>query len=83
MKDVVYLYGYKDEDSNAKHIGKGVIQNIANEILHGIFFGKLYVSLKMTESYQDDYPLRSIYMTSQICKYVIFIPHKKISFLGM
>ena len=57
MGDVVYLYGYEEEDSKAKHIAKGVIQNVAGGMLHGKLIGKMYVSLTITESYEDDYPL--------------------------
>ena len=57
MGDVVYLCGYEEEDSKAKHIGKGVIQNVVDGMLHGKMIGKLYVSLTIRESYQDDYPL--------------------------
>ena len=55
--DVVYLCGYEEEDSKAKFIGKGVIQNVAGGMLHGKVIGKSYVSLTITESYEDDYPL--------------------------
>jgi hypothetical protein len=57
MRDVVYLCGYKEEDSKAKHIRKGVIHNVAGGMLHRKMIGKFYVSLKITESYQNDYPL--------------------------
>ena len=55
--DVVYLCGYEEEDSKATFIRKGVIQNVAGGMLHSKVIGKLYVSLTITESYQDDYPL--------------------------
>ena len=38
-------------------IEKGVIQNVVGGMLHSKVIGKLYVSLIITESYQDDYPL--------------------------
>lgn len=55
--DVVYLCGYEEEDSKATFIGKGVIQNVGGGMLHGKVIGKFYISLSITESYQDDYPL--------------------------
>ena len=55
--DVVYLCGYEKEDSKATFIGKDAIQNIAGGTLHSRVIGKLYVSLTITKSYQDDYPL--------------------------
>ena len=57
MGDVVYLCGYEEEDSKTKHIAKDVIQNVAGGTLHGKVIGKQYVSLTITESYEDDYPL--------------------------
>ena len=57
VEDVVYLCGYEEEDSKATFIGKGVIHNVAGGILHSKVIGKLYVSLTIPESYQDDYPL--------------------------
>jgi hypothetical protein len=36
---------------------ESVIHNVAGRMLHGKVIGKLYVSLTITESYQDDYPL--------------------------
>ena len=57
MGDVVYLYGYEEEDFKAKFIGNGVIQNAAGGMLHSKVIGKFYVSLTITESYPDDYPL--------------------------
>jgi hypothetical protein len=54
---VVYLCGYEEEDSKAKFIGKGVIQNVAGGILHGKVIGTNYISLAITESYEDDYPI--------------------------
>src|SRR5450631_4068408 len=55
--DVVYLCGYEEKDSKATFIGKGIIQNVAGGMLHSKVIGKLYVSLTITESYQDDYLL--------------------------
>jgi hypothetical protein len=54
---VVYLCGYEEKDSKAKFVGKGVIQNVAGGMLHGNMIGMNHVSLTITESYQDDYPL--------------------------
>lgn len=51
------MFGYKEEDSKAKFIGNGVIQNVAGGMLHGVVIGKHYVLLTITESYQDDYLL--------------------------
>ena len=57
-EDVVYLFGYEEEDLKAKFIGNGVIQNVASGMLHGkVMIGKHYISLAIAESYQDDYPL--------------------------
>ena len=55
--DVVYLCGSEEKVSKATFVRKGVIQNVAGGMLHGKVIGKLYVSLTITESYQDDYPL--------------------------
>ena len=55
--DVVYLCGYDSEDSKAKLIGKGVIQNVASKMLHGKVIGNGYVSLAITESLEDNYHL--------------------------
>ena len=51
------MCGYEDEDSNTVLIGKGVIKNVAGGILHSRVISKGYISLKITESYKDDYPL--------------------------
>jgi hypothetical protein len=55
--DLVYLRGYDSPDSKAKTIGKGVVQNVAGGMLHGKVIGNGYVSLAVTESLEDDYPL--------------------------
>ena len=54
---VLYMFGYKEEDWKVKFIGIGVIHNVADGMLHGKVIGKHYVSLTITESYKDNYPL--------------------------
>ena len=55
--DVVYLCGYEEVDSKTKFIVKGVIQNVAGKMLHKMVIGNGYVSLAITESFEDDYHL--------------------------
>ena len=55
--DEVYLCGYDSDESKAKYVGKGVIQHVAGGMLHGKVIGNGYVSLAITESLEDDYPL--------------------------
>ena len=56
MESVIYLCGY-EEDSKTKFIGKSVILNVEGGMLHGMVIGNLFVSLTITELYQDDYSL--------------------------
>ena len=46
--DVVYLYGFEEEDSKAKFIGKDVIKNVAGRMLHMKVIVYGYVSLAIT-----------------------------------
>ena len=51
------LVCYEEDNSKAKFIGNGVIQNVSDGMLHEKVIDMHYVSLTITESYQDDYPL--------------------------
>ena len=57
MVDVVQMCGYEEEDSKTVFIGKGVIKNVAGGMLHLRVISKGYVSLTITESCKDNYPL--------------------------
>lgn len=51
--DVVQMCGYEVEDFKTW----GLIENVAGGMLHSRVISKGYVSLKITQSYKDDYPL--------------------------
>ena len=55
--DVVHMCGYEEEDLKMTFIGKGIIKNVASGMLHSRVTSKFYISLTITESYKDDYPL--------------------------
>ena len=50
MGNVIHMCGYEEEDSKMCFIGKGVIKNVANVMLHSNVISKGYVSLAITES---------------------------------
>lgn len=55
------ICGYEEEDSKAHIIGKGVVQNVASEMLHSRVINQAYVSLTITKSYQNNYYLFSLH----------------------
>ena len=51
------MCGYEEENSKTIFIGKGIIKNVADGMLHSVVISKGYVFLTITELYKVNYPL--------------------------
>ena len=53
--NVVHICGYEEEDLKTTFIGKGIVLNLAGEMLHNKVIGEGYISLTFTETYKNEY----------------------------